>query len=232
MTPVTPAVVHNRTPDEVPVEVSHCSGMRAFAFERHASVVARLCANAPLVTQTKLYKPLFYSDFLPHRSLGRSLTGVAYCRRPYGPVPVGFSVLRSALEEGEIVSVEEVSVQNGNTGEVFRVGPRGVAVDPRHARWAVAICDQRSLVRGSRVEGDACEGPDRLRACSRAVDCAACGVVSACPWLTPCQPQKPPPPPTPLASCSGPCRRLARCPAVRRLRHRTPARRPSPSRRL
>jgi uncharacterized phage-associated protein len=77
------------------------------------------------VTQTKLYKLLFYSDFLAYRSSGRSLTGVAYCRMPYGPVPVGFSVLRSALEEGEIVSVEEVTFQNGNTGEVFRVGPRG-----------------------------------------------------------------------------------------------------------
>ena len=119
------AGVRLRTYAEIPVEVSHRSGMRAFAFDRYSAVVAWLCANAPLVTQTKLYKLLFYSDFLAYGSSGRSLTGVAYCRMPYGPVPAGFSVLRAALEEREVVSVEEVTFQNGNTGEVFRVGPRG-----------------------------------------------------------------------------------------------------------
>lgn len=119
------AAVRSRTYAEVPVEVSHRSGMRAFSLDRYSAVVAWLCANAPLVTQTKLYKLLFYSDFLAYRSSGRSLTGVAYSRMPYGPVPAGFSVLRAALEEREVVSVEEVTFLNGNTGEVFRVGPRG-----------------------------------------------------------------------------------------------------------
>ena len=119
------AGVRSRTYAEIPVEVSHRSGMRAFTFDRYSAVVAWLCANVPLVTQTKLYKLLFYSDFLAYGSSGRSLTGVAYCRMPYGPVPAGFSVLRAALEEREVVSVEEVTFQNGNTGEVFRVGPRG-----------------------------------------------------------------------------------------------------------
>jgi uncharacterized phage-associated protein len=44
---------------------------------------------------------------------------------PYGPVPVGFSALRSILEEREVVVVEEMTFQNGNTGEVFRVGSGG-----------------------------------------------------------------------------------------------------------
>jgi putative zinc finger/helix-turn-helix YgiT family protein len=122
---VAEGAVSRKLPAEVPVEVTRRSGMRAFTVERYAAVVAWLCANVPLVTQTKLYKLLFYSDFLAYRSSGRSLTGAAYCRMPYGPVPVGFSALRSILEEREVVLVEEMTFQNGNTGEVFRVGSGG-----------------------------------------------------------------------------------------------------------
>lgn len=110
--------------ESMPVEVSKRSGFRQFDFDRYAAVVAWLCKNVQLVTQTKLYKLLFYADFICFRASSRSLTGAVYRRMPYGPVPVGFSGLRAQLEADDVVVVSEMAFQNGNTGEVFRPGAR------------------------------------------------------------------------------------------------------------
>lgn len=113
--------------ESMPVEVSMRSGFRAFDYKRYAAVVAWLCQHVQLVTQTKLYKLLFYADFLSFRATSRSLTGALYRRMPYGPVPVAFSGLRAQLEADDVVFVNEMSFQNGNTGEVFRPGPEAEA---------------------------------------------------------------------------------------------------------
>lgn len=113
--------------ESMPVEVSMRSGFRAFDYNRYAAVVAWLCQHVQLVTQTKLYKLLFYADFLSFRASSRSLTGALYRRMPYGPVPVAFSGLRAQLEADDVVFVNEMSFQNGNTGEVFRPGPEAEA---------------------------------------------------------------------------------------------------------
>ncbi|HEB61081.1 MAG TPA: DUF4065 domain-containing protein, partial [Phycisphaeraceae bacterium] len=64
----------------------------------------------------------FYTDFLCFRTFTRSLTGTVYRRMPYGPVPIGFSGLRTQLEYDDVVVISEMVFQNGNTGEVFRPG--------------------------------------------------------------------------------------------------------------
>ncbi len=110
--------------ESMPVEVSKRSGFRPCEFDRYAAVVAWLCKNVELVTQTKLYKLLFYADFVCFRASSRSLTGALYRRMPYGPVPVGFSGLRAQLEADDVVVVSEIAFQNGNTGEVFHPGAR------------------------------------------------------------------------------------------------------------
>lgn len=109
--------------ESMPVEVSKRSGFRAFDFNRYVAVVVWFCRNVSAVTQTKLYKLLFYADFLAFRTESRSLTGALYRRMPYGPVPVGFSNLRAQLEAEDFVIVSEVTYQNGNTGEEFTPGP-------------------------------------------------------------------------------------------------------------
>lgn len=112
----------------MPVETTSRSGFRPFDFDRYAAAVVWLCGNVPTVTQTKLYKLLFYADYLCFRTTSRSLTGALYRRMPYGPVPVGFSSLRTRLECEDLVTVNEVTFQNGNTGEVFQTGPQAPAV--------------------------------------------------------------------------------------------------------
>jgi uncharacterized phage-associated protein len=93
-------------------------------FERYAAAVVWLCSYVPTVTQTKLYKLLFYADYLCFRTISRSLTGALYRRMPYGPVPVAFSDLRARLEGEDYVLVNEVTYMNGYAGEEFRPGPR------------------------------------------------------------------------------------------------------------
>lgn len=115
--------------DAMPSEISKRSGFRRFDYDRYASVVSWLCSNVGLVTQTKLYKLLFYSDYLYFKAHTRSLTGALYRQMPYGPVPVGFSTLRAQLEADEFVSVNEIAFQNGNTGEVFRPGSKADQID-------------------------------------------------------------------------------------------------------
>jgi putative zinc finger/helix-turn-helix YgiT family protein len=117
--------------ESMPVEVSMRSGFRAFDYNRYVAVVTWLCSNVALVTQTKLYKLLFYVDYACFKTHSRSLTGALYRCMPYGPVPVAFGTLRAQMEQDEYVSVDEAVFQNGNFGEVFRPGPRAAKIETR-----------------------------------------------------------------------------------------------------
>ena len=110
--------------EPMPQEVSARSGFRRFDFDRYAAIVVWFSKSVQAVTQTKLYKLLFYSDYLAFRTDSKSLTGAVYRAMPYGPVPVGFSGLRARMEMEDYIMVNEVTYQNGNTGEEFRPGPR------------------------------------------------------------------------------------------------------------
>jgi uncharacterized phage-associated protein/transcriptional regulator with XRE-family HTH domain len=114
--------------ESMPSEVSARSGFRRFDFDRFAAVVVWLCGTIPVVTQTKLYKLLFYADFLCFRTTSRSLTGALYKQMPYGPVPVAYETLRARLEAEDLVQVREQMYQNGYVGEQFFAGPRASQV--------------------------------------------------------------------------------------------------------
>ncbi len=114
--------------EAMPSEASVRSGFRRFDFDRFAAVVVWLCGNIAVVTQTKLYKLLFYADFLCFRATSRSLTGALYRQMQYGPVPVAYEWLRARLEAEDIVQVLERTYDNGRTGEEFLLGPRASQV--------------------------------------------------------------------------------------------------------
>jgi uncharacterized phage-associated protein len=114
--------------ESTPSEASVRSGFRRFEFDRFAAVVVWLCRNVAVVTQTKLYKLLFYADFLCFRATSRSLTGALYRQMQYGPVPVAYAWLRARLEAEDIVQVCERTYENGRTGEEFLLGPRASEV--------------------------------------------------------------------------------------------------------
>ncbi len=123
------AALWNGFLEVMPTEISAKSGFRRFDFDRFAAVVVWLCEKVPVVTQSKLYKLLFYADFLCFRTTSRSLTGALYRQMQYGPVPVAYQWLRSRLEGEDFVQVREQTYENGRTGEEFLLGPRASQVE-------------------------------------------------------------------------------------------------------
>lgn len=61
------------------------------------------------ILKTKLLKEMFYADFLFYKESCKSITGLEYCKLPFGPVPDQFeTILCSGLEE-DIIDYEYVS---------------------------------------------------------------------------------------------------------------------------
>jgi uncharacterized phage-associated protein len=110
--------------EPMPQEMSVRSGFRRFDFNRYAAIVVWFSKCIQALTQTKLYKLLFYSDYLAFKTNSRSLTGASYRAMQYGPVPVRGSAMNDRLEMEDYVLVNEITYQNGNTGDEFRPGPR------------------------------------------------------------------------------------------------------------
>jgi putative zinc finger/helix-turn-helix YgiT family protein len=105
------------------VEESIVYGFRSFDYQRFAAVVIWLCSRMPAVTTTKLNKLLFYTDFLFYKHNAVSFTGATYRRLQYGPVPAEYSILRQKMEMDDLITVQEVQYQNGNSGEELTPGP-------------------------------------------------------------------------------------------------------------
>ncbi len=99
------------------------TGLREFDYDRYAAVVVWFCAALGSVCRTKLNKLLFYADFLAFNHRGRSITGAAYRRVQYGPVPAQYGGLEDALEADDWITVEEGEFENGNTYNGLTSGP-------------------------------------------------------------------------------------------------------------
>ena len=121
----------------MPDELSLTTGFRRFNYERYAAVVTWFCRRMKMVTATSLNKLLFYADFLHFDSESVSLTGAAYRKAQYGPVPAGFCRLREQMELDQFVEIREFPCQNGNVGEKYQEGPMAgelkVSFSPRES---------------------------------------------------------------------------------------------------
>lgn len=68
-------------------------GFRDFSFERFVAVITWFATRTDHLSKTKLAKLLWLTDFKHFRDYRVSLTGAAYARLPFGPVPDNFSFL-------------------------------------------------------------------------------------------------------------------------------------------
>ena len=102
--------------------VDQFSGFRPFSYERYAAVFTWFCRRLGRVFSTEINKLLFYADFLAYKTHGRSLTGSAYAKLPYGPVPDGFRGLEERLERDELFVAREVEFPTGKLGIEYRRG--------------------------------------------------------------------------------------------------------------
>lgn len=138
-----PAGVNLLEWNSMPNEMTHRTGFRLFDYSRYAAATVWFCRNLPTaLAQTKLYKLLFYADFLNFRATSLSLTGAAYRKLPYGPVPADYGRLRDRLERDEYVTVDEVVYRSGRTGEEFGLGPNADKVPCKFTAQELAVLDQ------------------------------------------------------------------------------------------
>jgi DNA-binding XRE family transcriptional regulator/uncharacterized phage-associated protein len=113
----------------MPNELSLKTGFRHFSYDRYAAVVVWFCRNVKTVTGTSLNKLLFYADFLCYKTETRSITGAAYRRMTYWPVPADYGGLRERMELEGYVEIREVRYKNGFVGEEYHFGPAADVLD-------------------------------------------------------------------------------------------------------
>lgn len=112
----------------MPDEVSEHTGFRHFDYSRFAYVVIYLCRELGEVCTTVINKILFYADFLNYKTATVSLTGTAYRRLDYGPVPANYDTLLSKMESEGLVEKEEKVFSDGCTGYYYKPGPKAESI--------------------------------------------------------------------------------------------------------
>lgn len=77
------------------------NGYTKFNKEKVYNMIIYLADNT--ILKTKLLKEMFYADFLFYKENCKSITGLEYCKLPFGPVPDGFeTILLNEYQEGMI----------------------------------------------------------------------------------------------------------------------------------
>jgi len=77
------------------------NGYTKFNKEKVYNIIIFLADNT--ILKTKLLKEMFYADFLFYKENCKSITGLEYCKLPFGPVPDGFeTILLNEYQEGMI----------------------------------------------------------------------------------------------------------------------------------
>jgi putative zinc finger/helix-turn-helix YgiT family protein len=64
------------------------------------------------VLKTTLMKLLWYSDFMNYKHTKTSISGVPYCRRSFGPVPVSPELVLGVLESERLITIDEREKEN------------------------------------------------------------------------------------------------------------------------
>jgi len=127
-------------------EISDRTGYRRFDFGRYAAAVIWFCDRLNSVSKTVINKLVFYADFLNYRTSTVSLTGTAYRRAPYGPVPADYGMLLDWMEAQGLIQCREVEYPNGQTGFFYSPGTLAqsisVTFSPHERKVLEHVADQ------------------------------------------------------------------------------------------
>jgi len=100
--------------DQVKTDISNAmsqegleQGFRPFDVERLEQVVLWFAYHVADLSKTKLAKLLWLADFSHFRNECVSLTGLAYARAPYGPIPDNFQLLLGIMESDGTIRLNE-----------------------------------------------------------------------------------------------------------------------------
>jgi len=126
----------------MPREASEQTGYRRFDYRRFAAVVAWFCQRLRRVSRTTINKLVFYADFLNFKTSTVSLTGAAYRRLEYGPVPADYGGLLSRMESEGVLVSQEREYPNGQIGFYYSLGPNSREIDVEFTNHELAVLDQ------------------------------------------------------------------------------------------
>jgi len=125
----------------MPTAIGEFNGGRVFSFDRYSAAAAWFCTRLDGVLKTKMNKLMFYADFLAFKELGCAITGTAYRRLQYGPVPVDFGTLQDGMECEDIVAVDEGAYPNGTEFVILRAGPAASGLGIEFTRDELAVLE-------------------------------------------------------------------------------------------
>jgi putative zinc finger/helix-turn-helix YgiT family protein len=100
---------YEKTMGNIPPNI--LNGYRSFNIDKFIQSVIYFCDCG--IGITKLNKLLFYMDFKHFKTHGHSITGLAYARLPFGPVPDQYRALYSMLTIEEAVLNSNIEFQAG-----------------------------------------------------------------------------------------------------------------------
>lgn len=94
-------------------------GNRPFSKAKLGGMISVFAQSVPALYKTKLFKLLWYADFLHFKRHGHSISGLCYVHFAWGPVPQNYNRLLSEIEECGMVRIEPVVVAEDFNGEII-----------------------------------------------------------------------------------------------------------------
>lgn len=104
------------------------NGNRLFSHHRFAAMVRCICDTTGGVFTAKLFKLLFFADFLAYKQLDRSISGSPYRAIQHGPVPADYGALMQRLVQDDILTSEEVDFGQ-RSGTKYTSGPKSLPAE-------------------------------------------------------------------------------------------------------
>lgn len=99
-------ILSNSNPDQITERIS-VPTLNVNKFKNILLYILERCAGKPNVGETVLYKLLYFSDFNYYELYEEHLTGAAYKKLPYGPVPQKLdSILNQMIGENQIQRIK------------------------------------------------------------------------------------------------------------------------------
>lgn len=132
-------------------EASYWTGFRRFDYERFAGTVVWFCRRLNGFYRTTINKLLFYADFLNYKTSTVSLTGTAYRRLQYGPVPADYGQLLARMEAEGLLECSETEFPDGKTGYYYRVGPDAERIAPEFTDHETTVLSKVADELGNRT---------------------------------------------------------------------------------
>lgn len=102
-------------------------GNRPFSKTKLGGMIGLFAQSVPALYKTKLFKLLWYADFLHFKRHGHSISGLSYVHFAWGPVPKDYNRLLSDLEGSGMIRIEPEVVGDFNAEVIKALG--GVTPD-------------------------------------------------------------------------------------------------------